>query len=129
MSEYKILMIDDEPSYTSAFKFLMETQGDYKIFLAENGKQGFDMAREKRPDLIFLDIMMPGDDGITTLKRLKSDGELKNIPVVMMTAVETQAAFKETTDLNVEGYLNKPLEMDVVVKKVEDIRNKYAIRA
>lgn len=126
MSEYKILMIDDEQSYPSAFKFLMESKGDYKILLAENGNKGYEVAKEKMPDLIFLDIMMPGEnDGIATLKRLKSDEKLKSIPVVMMTAVETQAAFKETADMHVEGYLNKPLEMDLVVNKVEEIRKKY----
>ncbi|MCX5749572.1 MAG: response regulator [Candidatus Saganbacteria bacterium] len=125
MSEYTILMIDDEPVYTTAFKFLMESKGDYKIFLASDAKQGLELAKEKTPDLIFLDIMMPGEDGIEVLKRLKSDDKLKNIPVVMMTAVETELAHKETFALHAEDYLNKPLEMDTVIAKVEAIRAKY----
>lgn len=121
MQPFKVLMIDDEPHYPEAFKFLLEAKGNFQVFLAAAGKDGIDSAKKNRPDLIFLDIMMPGDDGIEVLKKIRADEELKKIPVVMMTAVGTEKARKECSDLNVEGYLNKPLEMEDIIQKVEEV--------
>lgn len=124
MATFKVLMIDDEQNYPTAFKFLLETKGDNAVYLASSGEEGLKTAKEKKPDLIFLDVMMPGIDGLEVLKRLKSDSELKNIPVIMLTAVETEEARVETLKLKVEGYLNKPLEMEVLLGKIDEIKNK-----
>ncbi len=117
-------MIDDEVNYPMAFKFLMESKGGYEVYLATTGEEGLEMAKEKKPDMIFLDVMMPGFDGIETLKRLKADSGLKNIPVVMLTAVVTEKAKAESHNLQVEGYLSKPLEMDVLLAKIEEIKSR-----
>ena len=126
MATFKVLMIDDEPNYPTAFKFLMESKGGYSVSLATSGQMGLDMAKQLKPDMIFLDVMMPGFDGIETLKRLKADNELKKIPVVMLTAVITEKAKLETHDLKVDGYLNKPLEMDLLMAKIEEIKKRTA---
>lgn len=127
VATFKVLVIDDETNYPTAFKFLLESKGDNVVYLASSGQQGLEMAKDKRPNLIFLDVMMPGLDGIEVLKRLKSDKELKNIPVIMLTAVGTEKARAETLNLSVEGYLNKPLEMEVLLDKIEEIKNKTKI--
>jgi len=124
VATFKVLVIDDEVNYPTAFKFLLESKGDNAVYLASSGQEGLEMAKDKRPNLIFLDVMMPGLDGIEVLKRLKGDKELKNIPVIMLTAVGTEKARAETLNLNVEGYLNKPLEMEVLLSKIEEIKNK-----
>ena len=126
MATFKVLMIDDEPNYPTAFKFLLESKGGYSVSLATSGQMGLDMAKQIKPDLIFLDVMMPGFDGIETLKRMKADNELKNIPVVMLTAVITEKAKLETHNLKVDGYLNKPLEMDILMAKIEEIKKRTA---
>jgi two-component system, OmpR family, alkaline phosphatase synthesis response regulator PhoP len=126
MATFKVLMIDDETNYPTAFKFLLESKGGYSVTLATSGQMGLDMAKQIKPDMIFLDVMMPGFDGIETLKRLKADKELRNIPVVMLTAVITEKAKLETHDLKVDGYLNKPLEMDLLLAKIEEIKNRPA---
>jgi two-component system, OmpR family, alkaline phosphatase synthesis response regulator PhoP len=126
MATFKVLMIDDETNYPTAFKFLLESKGGYSVTLATSGQMGLDMAKQIKPDMIFLDVMMPGFDGIETLKRLKADKELRNIPVVMLTAVITEKARAETHNLKVEGYLNKPLEMDLLLAKIEEIKNRPA---
>jgi DNA-binding response OmpR family regulator len=104
----------------------LESKGGYDVYLATSGQEGLEKAKEKKPDLIFLDVMMPGFDGIETLKRLKADNELKNIPVVMLTAVVTEKAKAEAHNLKVEGYLNKPLEMDILLAKIEEIKSRTA---
>jgi two-component system alkaline phosphatase synthesis response regulator PhoP len=124
MATFKVLMIDDEQNYPTAFKFLLESKGDNAVYLASRGEDGLKLAKDKKPDLIFLDVMMPGIDGIETLKRLKSDSELKNIPVIMLTGVETEKTRAEALNLKVEGYLNKPLEMEVLLGKIDEIKNK-----
>jgi CheY-like chemotaxis protein len=126
MAAFKILMVDDETNYPMAFKFLLESKGGYEVYLATSGQEGLEKAKEKKPDLIFLDVMMPGFDGIETLKRLKADKDLQNIPVVMLTAVVTEKAKAEAHNLKVEGYLNKPLEMDILLAKIEEIKNRTA---
>jgi CheY-like chemotaxis protein len=126
MADFKVLMIDDETNYPTAFKFLLESKGGYSVSLATSGQMGLDMAKRIMPDLIFLDVMMPGFDGIETLKRLKADSLLKDIPVVMLTAVVTEKAKAETHNLKVEGYLNKPLEMDLLLAKIEEIKSRTA---
>jgi DNA-binding response OmpR family regulator len=126
MADFKVLMIDDETNYPTAFKFLLESKGGYSVTLATSGQMGLDTAKKLKPDLIFLDVMMPGFDGIETLKRLKADNELKNIPVVMLTAVITEKAKLETHNLKVDGYLNKPLEMDILMAKIEEIKSRSA---
>jgi two-component system, OmpR family, alkaline phosphatase synthesis response regulator PhoP len=126
MADFKVLMIDDETNYPTAFKFLLESKGGYSVTLATSGQMGLDTAKTLKPDLIFLDVMMPGFDGIETLKRLKADKELKNIPVVMLTAVITEKAKLETHNLKVDGYLNKPLEMDILMAKIEEIKSRSA---
>ncbi|MFH1709853.1 MAG: response regulator [bacterium] len=124
MAIFKVLVIDDETNYPTAFKLLLESKGGYAVSLASNGLKGLEMARTEKPDMIFLDVMMPGLDGIAVLKSLKSDTELKDIPVVMLSAVETEKAKEETRDLNVEAYLNKPLEMQVLLDKIDEIKNR-----
>ena len=124
MATFTVLMIDDEVNYPTAFKLLLETKGDNAVYLASNGQEGLEMARDKKPDLIFLDVMMPGIDGIEVLKSIRADKELKNIPVIMLTAVQTEKARAETLRLNVEGYLNKPLEMEVLLGKIDEIKNR-----
>jgi two-component system alkaline phosphatase synthesis response regulator PhoP len=128
MATFKVLMIDDEQNYPTAFKFLLESKGDNAVYLASRGEDGLKLAKDKKPDLIFLDVMMPGIDGIETLKRLKGDNELKNIPVIMLTGVETEKIRAEASNLKVEGYLNKPLEMEILLGKIDEIKNKLGKR-
>jgi CheY-like chemotaxis protein len=105
----KILVIDDDPAVRSAFKLVLE--GDnFSVREAENGLQGIEMARAERPDLIFLDLRMPGIDGVETLRRLKAIDETLNIYIVTAFANEYMEQLK---GINEEGFqfelASKPL--------------------
>ncbi|MGZ8183552.1 MAG: response regulator [Methylobacter sp.] len=89
----KILVIDDDPAVRSAFKLILE-DGNFSVREAENGLQGIEMTLAERPDLIFLDLRMPGIDGVETLRRLKAIDETLNIYIVTAFANEYMEQLK-----------------------------------
>ena len=93
----KILMIDDEKEFCMVVKQNLETKGDYHVEIATDGKSGIAAASRNRPDLILLDIIMPGMGGFDVLRELKGKKETTSIPVVMLTAVGSEEA-KEKAD-------------------------------
>ncbi len=86
----KILVVDDEMDMRIFMSTLFETSGFVPI-TARNGNQGLQKAREHVPDLIFLDVMMPGEGGVYMYRKIKTDENLKNIPVVMLSGVDKSA--------------------------------------
>ena len=85
MNDYKILVVDDELDMRTFITTLLETNG-YKPVAATDGKEGLELARKVKPDLIILDITMPVMTGIEMLEKLKAERDLKDIPVIMLTA-------------------------------------------
>ncbi|MEF3076201.1 response regulator [Methylobacter sp. Wu1] len=105
----KILVIDDDPAVRGAFKLILE-EDNFSVQEAEDGLQGIEMALVERPDLIFLDLRMPGIDGVETLRRLKTIDETLNIYIVTAFSNEYMEQLK---DIHEEGYkfelASKPL--------------------
>lgn len=83
-TQQKILLIEDDPMITRMYQRKLEGEG-FKITLAFNGEEGLAAIKNDRPDIILLDIMMPKMNGIDTLKAIKADPSIKDIPVVMLT--------------------------------------------
>ncbi|PPD32830.1 MAG: response regulator receiver protein [Methylomonas sp.] len=104
-----ILVIDDDPAVRGAFKLILEEEG-YAVREAENGLDGIEMVKQSRPDLIFLDLRMPGIDGVETLRRLKAIDQDLNIYIVTAFAAEFMGQLKNAHDegLNFE-LASKPL--------------------
>ncbi len=104
-----ILVIDDDPAVRGAFRLILEDCG-YEVREADNGLKGIAMSEEKRPDLIFLDLRMPGIDGVETLRRLKTLDETLNIYVVTAFAAEFMDQLKAAHDEGLQFELaSKPL--------------------
>jgi len=82
----KVLVVDDELDMRIFITTLLETSG-FKPFSAEDGIQGLEIARQRKPALIILDVMMPKESGINMYRELKNDPELKDIPVIMLSAL------------------------------------------
>jgi len=113
----KILIIDDEADLIALAKQRLEA-GGYRVFYAEDGEDGIKMAAKEKPDLILLDIMMPKKDGFEVLQHLKSDANMWNIPVVMLTVrTETEAMFK-AKDLGAVDYFIKTDDWQELVKYI-----------
>ncbi len=113
-----ILVIDDDPSVRDLMSRFL-TKLNFRVVAAANGEEGFRLAKQIRPLLITLDVVMPECDGWTVLNRLKSDSELAEIPVIMVTVVDNEA---RGLDLGASNYLIKPVERDRLAVLVEKHR-------
>lgn len=103
----KILVIEDEPEFRAALRMRLEANG-YEIMEAEDGAMGLDMARNKQPDLIMLDIMLPKMDGYKVARLLKFDEKFRKIPIVMLTARAQQTDKETGMAVGGDAYLTKP---------------------
>ena len=117
----KILIIDDEEDLAFFVKANLELAGDYKVLTATGGKDGIKLAGRFRPDIILLDIMMPGMDGYETLAKLKTDGKTLKIPVIMLTAKADEESKLKASALYNEDYLVKPVQIDVLDAKIQEV--------
>lgn len=125
----KILLVDDDPDFVESTRTVLETR-PYEIIVAKNGDEGIRMAREKKPDLILLDIIMPVKDGFTAAEQIKKDEELRKIPVLMLTSFaqrvgETSIPVSRGFDLDTEDYIDKPVTpkqlLDTVAKHLKKL--------
>jgi CheY-like chemotaxis protein len=106
-----VLCIDDEVDLQSIIKIALERLGGIKAHFCTDPLQGVAKAREVKPDLILLDLMMPGLDGATLFGHFQSDPELASIPVVFLTAVMTGPAARNLETLGAAGILIKPFDV------------------
>jgi len=140
----KILIIDDEEDARSYYMAILEDEG-FDFATAENGKEGLQKALEEKPDLIFLDLMMPGGSGIKFFNEIKESEELHDIPVVMITGAtqatgvdmksyvlerpyhdrKVQATGKDTETKPVE-FLEKPVDPDDLIQTVNKVLGRKA---
>ncbi|MCA8971008.1 MAG: response regulator [Planctomycetes bacterium] len=116
--ERTILIIEDEKLIIVSTQMVLEAVG-YRVESAMNGEDGIKTAKEVKPDLILLDIMMPGIDGWETLTRLKRDPDLTNVPVIIFTAREHARGHQKSNDMGAAGYFRKPFEPDELIELVE----------
>jgi signal transduction histidine kinase/ActR/RegA family two-component response regulator len=113
-----ILVIDDDPSVRDLMSRFL-TKMEFNVVAAANGEEGFRLAKQLHPLLITLDVVMPDHDGWTVLNKLKSDSELAEIPVIMVTIVDNEA---RGLDLGASNYLIKPVNRDRLADLVEKHR-------
>ena len=118
----RILIIDDEKSLCDVLKKGLELMGDFEVSIETSGKGGIRAAKWLRPDLIILDICMPGMDGLEVLKRLKENNkDTVSIPVVMLTAVLDDSTKEGCARLFDEAYLEKPIGVTVLKTKIDEV--------
>ncbi len=112
----RILLIDDEPSFTRMLKLNLEETGAYEVRTENRGKQGLAAAREFKPDLILLDVIMPGMDGGDVASEIQTDENLKNAPIVFLTAV---AKKKDAGIIGGRPFIAKPVTVKEVIDCIE----------
>lgn len=114
----RILLIEDNPQNRYLAKFLLEQRG-HEVLEAETGPRGLEMAAECSPDLILLDIQLPGMDGHAVARTLKSDSRLKSIPVVAVTSYAMVGDREKCLEAGAEGYIEKPIDPETFPAAVE----------
>ena len=118
MKEVKILVIDDNPLNIEVVTDLLDANG-FRVYSAQSGEEGIRLAREFLPDLVLMDVSLPGIDGITAAKALKADAATQSVKVVGLTAHVMRE--EETTVLNkyFDGYLSKPFDTRTFIATIK----------
>jgi two-component system alkaline phosphatase synthesis response regulator PhoP len=121
----RILIVDDDPDLVNAVTMILKSK-KYEVAAAYDGHEGLAKAKTENPDLIVLDVMMPGKDGYTVCKELKADTTLGKIPVLLLTAVASHVPTTRYTqqmgmETEADDYLDKPVEPEVLVKRIETL--------
>lgn len=119
----KILLVDDDDDFIESTKIVLESK-PYEVIVAHEGEEGLRLAREKKPDLILLDIIMPVKDGFTAAEQLKKDPQLSKIPTLMLTAFaakrgEALIPVSRGFTLEAEDYIDKPVSPEELLAIVE----------
>ncbi len=120
MNKRKILVVDDEPSIIRPLTFVLK-KNDYEVLTASNGEEGLKMARDKKPDLIFLDVMMPKKNGYEVCQELKQAPETKAIYIIILTARGVELDEEEKKRIGANEYMSKPFSPIKIVEKVGNI--------
>ncbi|WP_129780622.1 response regulator [Peristeroidobacter soli] len=113
-----MLLIEDNVQNRYLATFLLEQHG-HRVLQAEDGLLGLDMAAKLRPDLILLDIQLPGMDGHAVARALKSDPALSAIPIVAVTSYAMAGDREKCLEAGAEGYIEKPIDPESFVAEVE----------
>lgn len=117
----KVLVIDDEPDFGIFLKINLEDTGRYKVYLATDGGAGVKLALRKKPDVILLDVMMPEMDGYSVLEQIKSNEKAFTIPVIMLTALDTEESRSRAVGGFCQEYLVKPIEIQDLISRIDRV--------
>lgn len=130
----KILVVDDDRAINELIKVNLELVG-YSVIQAYDGIEGFAVAKQELPSLIILDVMMPDVDGYTVAQRVRLNPELKNTPILMLTALSQLNDKVRGFDIGVDDYLVKPFEMEelkvrvrALLKRTKQIPESVAVK-
>ena len=123
MKKKRILVVDDVRETQLALKIRLEYAG-YEIFSAADGEAGLNMARNLKPDLILLDVMLPKIDGFSVCRLLKFDEEYENIPIIMLTARSQQNDKEIGKQVGANAYLTKPYNAKELLDKITELTSR-----
>ncbi len=122
-SEKTVLVVEDDHVSTKLFREALEAHG-YNVLQAKDGMEGWRMAREHRPDLILMDIRLPGVSGLDVTKWLKTDETLKSIPVIAITAFAMEGDEEKMLEGGCDAYIPKPISVSDFLQTVERFANR-----
>jgi DNA-binding response OmpR family regulator len=118
----RILVIDDDPAVTSVLKRGLAYEG-FAVVVASSGMEGLSIARDRPPDLVILDVMMPGLDGIEVLRRLRAVDTA--LPVLLLTAKDAPADQVHGLESGADDYVTKPFTFDVLLARVHALLRRH----
>lgn len=116
-----VLLVDDEPDIRTIGKMSLTRVGKFDVRTASSGAEALRLVREKKPDLIILDVMMPEMDGPTTLSALRADPETATVPVILMTAKVLATEIETWRSIGAAGVIRKPFDPMTLPTEVRKI--------
>lgn len=120
MNSKRILVVDDEPHLVKSLSFVLGKEG-YEVYSAYDGEEAIEKMRQVRPDLVFLDVMMPKKSGYEVCQEIRNSPELKDIYVVMLTAKGQKADQEKGLSTGANEFMTKPFSPVAVVKRVKEL--------
>ena len=123
MIQKKILLVDDDPSILRILGDIFTDEG-YTVVAATDGESGIEKVKEYNPNLIILDVMLPGINGFEVCKLLKEDSKTKHIPIIILTGISTSILTehkKKALDLGANDYMSKPFNMEDLLNRAKTL--------
>lgn len=117
MSEARILVVEDNDRNMKLVRDVLQFAG-FEVVEARTGEQGVELARECRPDLVLMDLQLPGIDGEEALRQLRQDAETADVPVIAVTAYAMKEDRERTRRAGFDGYVTKPLSVRSLPQQV-----------
>jgi len=124
MTGKKILIADDEPDILEIIQFNLQEEG-YEVITANNGDEAFEKAKRNQPDLIILDIMMPGKNGIEVCNLLRMMPQFSNTLIIFLSAMSDETTEIRGLETGADDYLTKPISPKVLVSKVNSLFRRF----
>jgi DNA-binding response OmpR family regulator len=123
MPKQTILVVDDEKDIQKLIQYNLEKEG-YTVFLAGTGEAGLELAKARRPDLVILDLMLPGIDGLEVCRLIRSDKLTQSVPILMLTAKNSEIDQVVGLEMGAADYIGKPFSPKVLLARVKNIFRK-----
>jgi two-component system phosphate regulon response regulator PhoB len=117
---YTILIIEDEPDISELIEYSL-TQSGYSIIVSDNGEKGIEFARKHSPDLILLDLMLPGINGIDVCRVLKNDKDTSEVSIIMLTALGQEEDIIKGLETGADDYVTKPFSFPVLEARIQSV--------
>lgn len=127
MAKPKILIVEDEPDLLEVMQYNLNREG-YKVIACRNGEQGLSRIRTDNPDLVVLDLMLPGMDGLEVCRRVKADPVTRAIPIIMVTARGEESEIVLGLGLGADDYVTKPFRPKELVARVKVVLRRAPLR-
>ena len=128
MPKEKILVVDDEEDILELVKYNLEREG-FQITCAESGEKAVEGTRQEPPNLIVLDLMLPGIDGLEVARRLKQRQKTAGIPIVMLTAKGEEADIVTGLELGADDYITKPFSPRVLIARIKAVLRRQSAQS
>jgi len=120
----KVLVCDDELHILESVSYVIREEG-YSVITAEDGETGLQLARQELPNLVLLDIMMPGKDGFEVCRELKSDPETHGVYVILLTAMGQESDMEEGRRSGADEYMTKPYAPRMLRRRLHELLDSY----
>ncbi len=115
-----VLIVEDEPNIVVPLQFSLEQKG-YQVFVAESGEEAMDQIAGHKPDLILLDIMLPGIDGFEVCQSVRQNAETRNTKIIFLSAMGRDIDVAKGMALDADAYIIKPFSILKVMEKVDSL--------
>jgi len=127
LAKSKVLVIEDEPDILEVIQYNLEREG-HKVIACRNGEQGLSRIRTDNPDLVILDLMLPGMDGVEVCRQVKSDPVTRAIPIIMVTAKSEESDIVLGLGIGADDYITKPFSPRELIARVKVVLRRGPLR-